>query len=85
MPSKTTDSRNPYIAENGIPKLHYSAFVFMDILGYSDLIVEAEKNNAQGPLLARLHSALAEGRTWLDIARRKRVNRYSGGLKISMC
>jgi hypothetical protein len=38
----------------------------MDILGYSDLIVEAEKNNAQGPLLARLHSALAEGRTWLD-------------------
>jgi len=59
-------SRNPYHAEDGKPVLKPSVFVFIDVLGYTDLIASAERNNSQVALLGRLHEALFEGRKILD-------------------
>jgi hypothetical protein len=58
-------SRNPYVEGEG-PKLRLSAFVFMDVLGYADLIRRAEKNGKQQILLEEIHQALEKGRHWLD-------------------
>jgi len=54
-------SRNPYIGKDGAPTLLPSVFVFMDILGYSDLVLDAERSGTQQSLLEQLHGALAEG------------------------
>ncbi|MBI4968411.1 MAG: hypothetical protein HZC25_09870 [Rhodospirillales bacterium] len=59
-------SRNPYLNESSAPNLQLSAFAFIDILGYSDLIREAEESGQQQALLERIHSALKECRLWLD-------------------
>jgi hypothetical protein len=42
--------------------------VFMDILGYSDLISGAEQDGTQQATLRRLHRALRQGRDWLEDA-----------------
>lgn len=59
--------RNPYHA-SAEPKLQRSVFVFMDILGYSDLMIQSEKNGTQHETLHSLHRALSKGRKWLDDA-----------------
>ena len=40
-------STNPYVIDGEAPTLKLSAFVFMDILGYADLIRRAEKDDEQ--------------------------------------
>lgn len=59
-------SRNPYIDEAQEPTLRQSVFVFMDILGYSDLMQQATKSGTQEKTLRSLHSALASSRRGLE-------------------
>lgn len=59
-------SRNPYIATSQEPALRESVFVFMDILGYRDLIIQAQRSNTQESTLRALHSALLKGRHRLE-------------------
>lgn len=59
-------SRNPYIVEGQKPTLQESVFVFMDILGYSDLILQSQKADTQQKALRDLHAALAAGRRGLE-------------------
>jgi hypothetical protein len=59
-------SRNPYIVSGQEPTLHNSVFVFMDILGYSDLMVQAQKNGTQESTLRDLHAALFASRRQLE-------------------
>jgi hypothetical protein len=59
-------SRNPYHDKGDKPTLRPSVLVFMDILGYSALIADAERNGTQETLLLELHEALTEAREWAD-------------------
>jgi hypothetical protein len=59
-------SRNPYIVSGREPTLRNSVFVFMDILGYSDLMIHAQKNGTQEATLRELHVALSESRQQLE-------------------
>ncbi|WP_150113244.1 hypothetical protein [Methylobacter tundripaludum] len=59
-------SRNPYHIEGQEPTLRQSVFVFMDILGYSELIRQSEASGNQQQVLRTLHQALAAGRAWLE-------------------
>lgn len=58
-------SRNPYHSNDAKPALKKSVFVYMDILGYSQLISMAERDGTQESLFAELYDALSEGRKWL--------------------
>jgi hypothetical protein len=57
--------RNPYHIEDQEPTLRMSVFVFMDILGYSEMIRQSEKLGTGQQMLRSLHQALIEGRDWL--------------------
>lgn len=59
-------SRNPYHQNNAPPTLRPSVLVFMDVLGYTQLILESEKNGTEANTLMELHSALSEGRSRLE-------------------
>jgi len=59
-------SRNPYQENPKEPKLKSSVFVFMDILGYKEMITEAQKNKTDQELLVKLHHALSGGRAILE-------------------
>ena len=59
-------SRNPYQIEGQEPTLRNSVFVFMDILGYSEMIRIAEESGTQQNILRKLHQSLASGRAWLE-------------------
>jgi hypothetical protein len=59
-------SRNPYVAKGKQPTLKESVFVFMDILGYSDLITQSKGHNNSEQELRRLHRALSESRRELE-------------------
>ena len=59
-------SRNPYIVSSQEPTLRKSVFVFMDILGYTDLMIQAQKSNLQNSILRDMHAALSEGRRGLE-------------------
>ncbi len=59
-------SRNPYHVPDRPPELRKSVFVFMDILGYSEMIAQAEKMGTQQQFLHELHSTLSKGRAELE-------------------
>lgn len=59
-------TRNPYILDGQEPTLRESVFVFMDILGYSDLMLQSQKVGSQLDALRDLHSALSESRCRLE-------------------
>jgi len=59
-------SRNPYIASNQEPTLRKSVFVFMDILGYSDLILQATTDKSEQATLRDLHATLSDTRMGLE-------------------
>jgi hypothetical protein len=59
-------SRNPYVTDGQPPRLRESVFVFMDILGYSDLMEKAKKSGNEQGELERLHEALSRGRRGLE-------------------
>ncbi|MEI7934647.1 MAG: hypothetical protein WCH30_06295 [Chlorobiaceae bacterium] len=59
-------SRNPYIIDEQEPTLCESVFVFMDILGYSDLMLQSQNVKQEQPALRDLHSALSASRKRLE-------------------
>jgi hypothetical protein len=59
-------SRNPYVIENQEPTLRESVFVFMDILGYADLMIQSQRSGTQQKVLRELHQALSESRCELE-------------------
>ena len=59
-------THNPYKDNSNNPELKESVFVFMDILGYREMIEEALKTNTSQNLLLNLHQALIEGREYLE-------------------
>lgn len=59
-------NRNPYRADLQGPSLIESVFVFMDILGYTELIKDSQKNGTQEQTLRKLHATLSNGRKGLE-------------------
>lgn len=59
-------SRNPYHIPDHPPELQPSVLVFMDILGYRDMIGGSERNGTQELLLRELHCALSSARESLE-------------------
>jgi hypothetical protein len=59
-------SRNPYVITGQEPALRNSVFVFMDILGYSDLMLQSQKAGTQTSALRDLHNALSASRHGLE-------------------
>jgi len=60
-------SSNPYHgSKSSKPSTRPSAFVFLDILGYKEMILQAKGVRAQTRLLRNLHSALERGQAILD-------------------
>lgn len=59
-------SRNPYIIDNQKPTLQQSVFVFIDILGYKNMILQPKGADEQQKMLRKLHQALYSGRLWLE-------------------
>lgn len=60
------DNSNPYYAKSDIPKLKLSVVAFVDILGYQNLIRDAQRNNTSQELLGNLHDALSKAVGELD-------------------
>ena len=58
--------RNPYLVDQSKATLRPSVFAFMDILGYTQLILDSEAQGTQQTTLHELHAALTKGRKWLD-------------------
>lgn len=58
--------RNPYHIDGQEPTLQQSVFVFMDILGYSEMIRQSHTSGTQQQVLRKLHQALGKGRAWLE-------------------
>ncbi len=59
-------TRNPYIDEDGVPKLLKSVVAFIDVLGYSDLIKRAKKDSKSQELLLKLHAALKKAQRYVN-------------------
>ncbi len=59
------DKRNPYIDKEGNPVLHYSVVAFVDILGYSELVKEAESQGKSLEFLMNIYDAINCGLNWL--------------------
>ncbi|MGE0114516.1 MAG: hypothetical protein AB7T07_06495 [Steroidobacteraceae bacterium] len=59
-------SRNPYHVEGEAPTLRLSVLAFLDILGYSDMIEQAQARGNHQEILRSLYSALIEGRRCLE-------------------
>lgn len=57
---------NPYRDDNLKPTLQKSMFVFIDILGYSDMFEQSQKKGTQQELLERLHHVLTNLNTLLS-------------------
>ncbi len=60
------NNRNPYIGEYGAPTLKRSVVAFIDILGYVDLVKNAEEESKSQELLTKLHRALNKARRHVD-------------------
>ena len=58
-------SRNPYVKEGEVPRLKNSVVVFMDILGYRQMVENAASTGTESELLLRLHSTLESGQKFL--------------------
>ena len=56
-------SRNPYHRSDDVIALTKSVLVFMDILGYTDMV---KKEDDQLRALQKLYGALSNGRSWLE-------------------
>ncbi len=65
-PRFMSTSRNPYISQNGPPRLQNSVVAFIDILGYADMVVGAATRSMSQALLRRLHDALRKARAYVD-------------------
>jgi hypothetical protein len=61
-----SDDRNPYITEDGQPKLKASVVAFVDILGYQEIIREAHRMGTAQQLLIRLHEGLSEASRYMN-------------------
>jgi hypothetical protein len=59
-------SRNPYHDGDDEPKLRRSVFVFMDILGYREMIRQSERDGTEQEIHRALHRALASARKVLE-------------------
>ena len=58
--SHDNKSRNPYLSDDGRPILRPSVVVFLDVLGYQDLVNEAAKQGEAQQFLEHLHKTLTE-------------------------
>lgn len=74
-------SRNPYHFFDKPPTLQQSVLVFMDILGYSEMIRQSDKTGTQQDLLQRIYRALSINRTLFDQYRSERSERDFFALK----
>jgi hypothetical protein len=59
-------SRNPYHGPKNAQRLRPSVLALIDILGYSELIEEAERQNRQEEVFNELYQALLHGRNGLE-------------------
>jgi len=59
-------SRNPYHENQKPPRLRPSVLVFLDLLGYQEMIEEAHESGTQQEFLTDLYEALTAGRNWLE-------------------
>ncbi len=57
---------NPYIQKNQKPTHLTSVFAFIDVLGYTELTLEAKSSGKLQQFLENVHQALSEGRKWLE-------------------
>ncbi len=57
--TKVDEPRNPYLDKSGVPQLKPSVVAFVDILGYQDIVQEAEGHGNGQQLLEKLHKVLA--------------------------
>jgi len=57
--------QNPYIQEGQSPRVVRSVVVYMDVLGYTDMMKRAEQEGQQDAFLAQVHEALSKGQNWL--------------------
>jgi len=53
-----SDSRNPYIKNPGDPLLQASVIAFLDILGYKNMVLDAEEQGTSQGFLSLLHGTL---------------------------
>lgn len=69
-----TNNRNPYFRENGEPALRRSVVAFVDILGYKEMVLNAEKAGRSYEFLLNIRRALSESLEHLrrDILENKR-------------
>ena len=54
------DSHNPYIRKSGSPALVWSVVVFIDILGYKNLVKEAHEKGESQDFLNKLYGVLVD-------------------------
>lgn len=59
------DKRNPYKDTNDQPLLRLSVVAFVDILGYSEMVKEAERQGKSYDFLVRIRDAINNGLEWL--------------------
>ena len=59
-------SNNPYIHKGKKPTHLESVFAFIDILGYTELTLEAASSGKLQQFLESVHGALSDGRKWLE-------------------
>ena len=60
-----TPPRNPYHKDGQPPGFLQSVVVYLDVLGYREMWVRAEREGEQDSFLQRLYQALDEGQQWL--------------------
>jgi hypothetical protein len=59
-------SRNPYHIEGEPPTLRRSVLAYLDILGYTQMILDSHADGTHQAMLQKVHGALTEGRNWLE-------------------
>lgn len=57
---------NPYLVDQSRATLRPSVFAFIDILCYTQIILDSETKGTEQATLHELHAALTKGRKWLD-------------------
>src|ERR1700679_3978013 len=84
-PTQLDDLKNPFHTESGKPWLAKAWVVFLDILGFTDLVRESSSNGTQAALLDKLMAALNEAKEILHsgntMASRFGGDRASYGVK----
>jgi mannose-6-phosphate isomerase class I len=70
---------NPYIDDNGKPKLLRSVICFADILGYKELMYSKNSVNERQELLDDLYNTFEETRKHLEESENTLELEFSGG------